>query len=108
VFQPHRYSRLSSLWDDFLKSFNAADIVYVCDVYSAGEDPIENISSEKFTQEISHKNAHYLPGSVEEIADFIYPKIQPDDMILTIGAGDITRLGNVIIEKIESNRTIKA
>jgi len=108
IFQPHRYSRLASLWNDFIKSFKDADIIYVCDVYSAGESPIENISSEKFCQEISHNNVHYIPGSVEEVADFIYSKIQPDDMILTIGAGDITRLGNIIIEKVESNRTIKA
>ncbi len=108
IFQPHRYSRLASLWNDFIKSFKDADIIYVCDVYSAGESPIENISSEKFCQEIPHNNVHYIPGSVEEVADFIYSKIQPDDMILTIGAGDITRLGNIIIEKVESNRTIKA
>lgn len=99
IFQPHRYTRLANLWHDFVNSFKDADIVYICDVYAASEKPLENISSEKFSREIKHNNVHYAAGPISCLPKVILPEIKPDDLVLTIGAGDITILGNILIEK---------
>lgn len=100
IFQPHRYTRLSSFWNDFTEAFNDADIVYVCDVYSANEKPIEDINSERLSKLINNNCVTYVKGSMEEVAEYVYTKIQPNDLVLTLGAGNITKLGNMLIEKI--------
>lgn len=99
IFQPHRYSRLADLWNDFVESFKDADVLYVCDVYAAGEKPFEGISAERFSREVNHTNAHYAPGAVDRLPEIVNSIIKPDDLVLTIGAGDITKLGYIIIEK---------
>ncbi len=99
VFQPHRYTRLANLWNDFLKCFDEADIIYVCDIYSAEELPIENINSENFTKQLENKHSCYIKGGLDNVADEIIKEIRADDMVLTMGAGSITRLGNIIINK---------
>jgi UDP-N-acetylmuramate--alanine ligase len=99
IFQPHRYSRLANLWNDFKESFKDADVLYVCDIYAACERPIEGISAEKFCKEVNHSNAHYAPGAVDRLPELVNSIIRPDDLVLTIGAGDITKLGYIIIEK---------
>jgi UDP-N-acetylmuramate--alanine ligase len=99
IFQPHRYTRLANLWNDFIKSFNDADVVYICDVYAASEKPIANISSEIFAKEIKHSNVHYASGPISKLPELISSVIRPDDLVLTIGAGDITKLGNILMEK---------
>lgn len=100
IFQPHRYTRLSTFWDDFTEAFKDADIVYVCDVYSANEKPIEDINSERLSKLINNNCVSYVKGSMEEVAEQVYNKIQPNDLVLTLGAGNITKLGNMLIEKI--------
>ena len=60
VFQPHRYTRLKSLWDEFKLAFNDADKLIILDVFSAGEDKIDNICSSNFAREISHKDVVYV------------------------------------------------
>lgn len=101
IFQPHRYTRFTQFFNDFLNSFDDADAVYVCDVYGASESPIEGISPQNFAETINHKAAQYAGGKLEAIAQKIYKNIQPDDLVITLGAGDITKLGNILIEKIE-------
>jgi len=106
IFQPHRYTRLQNFWNEFVNSFNNADLVYVCDVYSAGDKPIDNINSERLSKEIKNANVTYVPGPIERVADVICPNIKPDDLVLTIGAGDITKLGHIIIEKMGLDRVL--
>jgi len=108
IFQPHRYSRLANLWNDFIESFKDADVLYVCDVYSAGEKPFEGVSAERFSREVKHNNAHYAPGAVDRLQELVTSIIRPDDLVLTIGAGDITKLGYIIIEKEGQGRTVTA
>lgn len=96
IFQPHRYSRLSGLWDDFKKAFDYADVLYITDVYSAGEDPIEGITSEIFAKEINKENCKYISGDIKEVARKIYRELKKDDIVLTLGAGTITQLGKQI------------
>ncbi len=100
VFQPHRYTRLKGLWADFVKSFKHADLVYITDVYSAGESSIEGFTAEIFVSKIDHKNAVYAPGSLEEISQKVSKDLKPGDIVLTMGAGTITNLGTLLIEKI--------
>lgn len=99
VFQPHRYTRLSTFWEDFTKCFTSADIVYVCDVYAASEKPIDDITGERLAKCIKHNNCHYTGGSLEHVAEAIKDSIQPHDLVLTLGAGTITKLGNILLEK---------
>ncbi len=97
VFQPHRYSRFKGFWNEFKESFKDADMLVVTDVYAAGEDFLPDFNSEKFAHQIP--NAIYLKGSIDEIKDTISPCIKPDDIVLTIGAGDITQLGYKLCQK---------
>lgn len=96
VFQPHRYSRLQGLWEDFKDSFLYADCVVVTDVFPAGEAYNLEYNGESFAKEIG---ANYVPGTIDSIQDNVVKFIQPDDIVLTIGAGDITQLGRKICSK---------
>ncbi len=93
IFQPHRYTRLKGLWNDFLKSFGAVDKLIVVDVYSASEDPIEGINSKAFAQCFNNQDVTYIGGSMENAARKIIPLLKSGDMVITLGAGDVTRIG---------------
>ena len=96
IFQPHRYTRLKGLWEEFKESFNNADMLIALDVYSAGEDAIENINSKKFIQETKHNNAIYIDGDIESASKKIYPLLNKNDIVITLGAGTITKVGSLI------------
>ena len=91
VFQPHRYTRLQSLWSEFLGSFEGAGRVVVTDVYAASEDPIDGISGEKFASELD--GCEYISGSMEEVAEKLLPELKKGDVVIGLGAGTITALG---------------
>lgn len=93
VVQPHRYTRLSSLFDDFCTCFNDADSVIVADVYAAGEAPIEGASKEALAEGLKacgHKNVTVLP-SPGQLAGLVAGQAQSGDFIICLGAGDITK-----------------
>lgn len=98
IFQPHRYTRLKSLWNEFLESFNVVDKLYIVDVFNAGDKPLDNFNSKNFAVEISKKgiNATYIKGNINEAAKKITPELKKDDIVLTLGAGDITKIGGII------------
>ncbi len=93
IFQPHRYTRLKGLWNDFRKSFTAVDKLIVVDVYSASEDAIEGINSKAFVQSFQNEDVTYIGGSMENAARKILPLLKSGDMVITLGAGDVTRIG---------------
>lgn len=93
IFQPHRFTRLKGLWDDFLKSFGAVDKLIVVDVYSASEDAIEGVNSKTFAQCFKTDDVSYVGGSMENAARKILPLLKSGDMVITLGAGDVTRIG---------------
>ena len=95
VFQPHRYTRLKGLWEEFKHSFENSARIIVTDIYSASEDPIEGISSEKFVSEL--KGAEYIPGSIEEVGRKLLPTLKTGDVVIGLGAGTITNLGKSLI-----------
>ena len=91
VVQPHRYSRLKDLFDEFCTCFNDADHVYVTPVYEAGESPIEGISGESLVQGLAshgHRNAQNV--SRETLPDILRPNLKSGDYVIMLGAGDIT------------------
>lgn len=100
VFQPHRYTRLQSLWAEFLNSFDGVDKVIVTDVYAASEDKIEGINSEKFTSELMSKgiDCEYLAGDMKSVAQQLYPTLKSGDVIIGLGAGTITMLGKELLQ----------
>ena len=99
IFQPHRYTRLKGLWTEFQESFYSADTLYVVDVYPAGEDEIENINSKTFVDTIKHKNAKYISGTIEDCSRKIYKNLNKNDIVVTLGAGTITKVGTLIEEE---------
>lgn len=103
VFQPHRYTRTQELMDEFALAFNNADVLYVLDIYAASEEPIEGITAEVLTENIKrygHKNANYI-GDIDKAADAVVPNLLPGDLVITLGAGTVTRLSDEILEKIK-------
>lgn len=102
VFQPHRYSRTKLLFEDFLTAFHDADLLYVMDVYPASEKPIEGVSGKALCAGIrsrGHKTARFL-GDRTAIPAEVVEDLEPGDMIITLGAGDVTRLGPEIVEEL--------
>lgn len=106
VVQPHRYSRLGDLMDEFQQAFNDADIVYVAPVYAAGEDPIEGVSAEALASGLKargHRQARTITGA-DELADLLASEAQDGDMVICLGAGDITKWAAGLADAIGSRR----
>ncbi|MBK7708445.1 MAG: UDP-N-acetylmuramate--L-alanine ligase [Acidobacteria bacterium] len=104
VFQPHRYSRTHELMNEFALCFNNADVLFVTDIYAASENPIEGVTAEILTENIKqygHKNAVYI-GDVADAADKVIPFLQENDLVITLGAGSITRLSDELVERLSS------
>ncbi len=96
IFQPHRYSRLKDLFDEFCSSFNDADYVLLLDVYSAGEAPLKNfeaINLENGLSKYGHKNAIYI-NDKKALIKTILNLVKPADIIVCLGAGSITKIAN--------------
>jgi UDP-N-acetylmuramate--alanine ligase len=103
VFQPHRYTRTQSLMDEFATAFENADSLFVLDIYPAGEPPIPEITGEALARRIGEKGtprAKYV-SSFENAATSVIADAQEGDMILTLGAGSVSQLGPMIIEKLQ-------
>ncbi|MGQ0678060.1 MAG: UDP-N-acetylmuramate--L-alanine ligase [Actinomycetota bacterium] len=95
VFQPHLYSRTADLWNEFGAALAAADLVVVTDVYGAREDPVPGVTGKLIVESVCDhapgRQVAYLPR-LNEAAAFVREKILPGDLVLTLGAGDITTL----------------
>jgi UDP-N-acetylmuramate--alanine ligase len=100
LFQPHRFSRTQACWKDFTSCFQAADELYLLDVYPAGEAPIANITTKKLVEEMDHKSCHYLE-SKDVARDKLTSSLLPGDVFLTLGAGDVYRLGEEIATRVK-------
>ena len=105
VFQPHRYSRTQELMEEFALSFNNADVLYVLDIYAASEKPIEGVTAEILTENIKkfgHKNVTFI-GDIDSAAEKVCAELHPGDLVITLGAGTVTRLSDEIVERLKSN-----
>lgn len=94
VFQPHRYTRLQSLWDEFKNAFESAGRVIVTDVYAASEDVIEGITGKAFAADLPQ--AEYIGGNMEDVAQKLLPTLKTGNIVIGLGAGTITTLGKNI------------
>lgn len=100
AFQPHRYTRTRDLFHAFASVFDAADIVVITDIYSAREEPIEGITGESLFQEVAkHSQAKCLFFPFSSLADELSRLLRPHDVLLTIGAGNITQIGPAVLSK---------
>ncbi len=98
-FQPHRYSRTRALFKDFLSAFNEADVLLLFDVYAAGEEPIEEAAADRLCEAIrehGHKGARYA-GKAGDAGETVRSALQPGDIFLTMGAGDVWKLGEAVV-----------
>ena len=108
VFQPHRYTRTKFLLEEFATSFYNADLVIVTDIYPAGESPIPGVCAELIVdslKEHGHKYVHYLPD-LQEVPDFLTEIIRPGDMVLTLGAGDVWKVGEELEKLINKDHPL--
>ena len=98
VVQPHRYTRLASLFEEFCTCFNDADAVIVADVYAAGEQPIEGASQQALVEGLrTHGHRHVLPLTAPDaLASMVRDMAQPGDMVVCLGAGNITQWANAL------------
>ena len=107
VFQPHRYTRTQAFAKDFGRAFDEADSAIFMDVYAAGESPIPGITGKTLIREIQarlpHKDLAYFP-SRPELIDYLLVKCEPGDLLLTMGAGDVTSIGPALLEHYEKAR----
>ncbi|TCK06584.1 UDP-N-acetylmuramate--L-alanine ligase [Phorcysia thermohydrogeniphila] len=92
LFQPHRFSRVSSLWREFVNVLKGIENLYICDIYPAGETPIPGITAERLAKECG---AVYC-GSLEEACAILSGVLQEGDVFLSMGAGDVTRAFELI------------
>ncbi|MBN2841122.1 MAG: UDP-N-acetylmuramate--L-alanine ligase [Coriobacteriia bacterium] len=103
VFQPHRYSRTQALGSDFGGAFEDADRVVLMDVYSAGEAPIPGVSGKTILsamlQQAPRTQAAYFPHR-DEIEAYLAPRVRAGDLVMTMGAGDVTTLGSGIVRAV--------
>lgn len=102
LFQPHTYTRTMALLDDFSTAFGEADKIVLAEIYAAREKNIHKISSKTLMNKIKEKDPAkevYFFKDFEEIANFVYNNAEEGDLIITMGAGDIYKVGEMILEK---------
>ena len=110
VFQPHRYSRTQLLMNEFAGAFGDADTLFILDIYAASEQPIAGITGEalaRHIQEVGKHEACYA-ASFADAAEAVVAGALDGDMILTLGAGNVSQLGPMILEKLKARLTVPA
>jgi UDP-N-acetylmuramate--alanine ligase len=104
IFQPHRFTRTRDLMDEFASAFADADTVCLLDIYPASEKPIEGITSAVLAGHISGEGNVRVTqaASFADAVDQVVPLVKPGDMVLTLGAGSVSQLGALLMEKLEA------
>ena len=100
IFQPHLYSRTRDFHQEFARAFQNADVFICTDIYGAREKPIDGVSAELITstaKQYGHKRVHYIQDK-NQVPEALNNIILPGDMVITMGAGDIWRQNEKIIE----------
>ncbi|HET8613777.1 MAG TPA: UDP-N-acetylmuramate--L-alanine ligase [Sphingomonas sp.] len=107
VVQPHRFTRLHDLMEEFQQAFNDADMVYVAPVYAAGEQPIEGVDADALVAGLrrrGHRSANSIAGP-DALAKELAGVVKPDDMVICLGAGDITKWAAGLASAVEAERS---
>ena len=103
VFQPHRYTRTQLCFEDFLSAFHDADCLIVTDIYAAGEKERMGVHAKRLAEGVrkqGHKEVHYLQD-FSGIVSHLVEVCQEGDMVLTLGAGDVYRVGEMLLEELQ-------
>jgi UDP-N-acetylmuramate--alanine ligase len=109
VFQPHRYTRVRDLREEFECSFYQADLLLITDIYPAGEEPLEGVDADSLAQGIiahGHRNVVQVPR-VEDVPAALRERVQAGDLVITLGAGDVTGVGDRLLEQLRTGSTGK-
>jgi UDP-N-acetylmuramate--alanine ligase len=108
IFQPHRFSRTRDLMEEFTAAFNDADSLFVLDIYAASESPIEGITAQVLAQKIRDNTVRVgrYAGSTTEAIDSAVDIAREGDMILTLGAGSVSQLGPMILQKLKEREAV--
>jgi UDP-N-acetylmuramate--alanine ligase len=101
VFQPHRYSRTAAFASEFAQVLDLADIVYLLEVYPASEEPIPGVSSLLISGQMSPLKAHFQPSMIEVVEEITRQAVK-GDLIITLGAGDVSSLAPVIVKSLQN------
>ena len=108
VFQPHTYTRTRDFHDEFGKSFLNADLVIITDLYPAREQPIQGVNGElvaKSATDFGHRHVSYVPEK-NDVPAHLSSLLEPGDIVLTMGAGDIWKIGETILEELSKKREV--
>jgi UDP-N-acetylmuramate--alanine ligase len=106
IFQPHRYTRTLALMDEFARSFNQADAVYVLDIYGASEKPIEGVTADSLAarmREFGHRNAQYI-GGMDDVVAAVLSEAKQGDVVMTLGAGNVWQTGDQVLQRLKGMR----
>jgi UDP-N-acetylmuramate--alanine ligase len=101
LFQPHRFTRTRLLWDEFCRAFHLADVLLVCDVYPAGEEPIPGVNAEALARDIAargHRHAVYA-GDLKSAVERLTAEARDGDVVLTLGAGSVWTAGEELLRR---------
>jgi UDP-N-acetylmuramate--alanine ligase len=102
IFQPHTFTRTAEFYEEFADSFSDADLVFVTDIYPAREKPIEGITAKlivETAQKKGNKNVRYIPFD-ENLCDEIKKILKPNDVVITLGAGDIWKVADKLFAEL--------
>jgi UDP-N-acetylmuramate--alanine ligase len=104
IFQPHRYTRTQLLLDEFARAFNDADTISVLDIYAASEAPIPGVTGRHLAERIANDGNHHSSyvASFAEAAERIAKSAHSGDLILTLGAGNVSQVGPMILDQLEA------
>lgn len=109
AFQPHRFSRTLLCWNEFVNCFNGVDQLFILDIYPAGEEPLANIHSQRLVGEIQERRPELMvqhisvgPKYQSSAFEAIRHELRPGDVFVTLGAGDVWKLGIQILDELES------
>ena len=109
VFQPHRYTRTQYLYDEFGQAFTMADELFLTEIYPAGEEPIEGVSSNLIQQSVKKhegRDVVVIPH-LDQVPDYISPIVREGDVIVTLGAGDIYKVGHAILSMLDKKGVVQ-
>jgi UDP-N-acetylmuramate--alanine ligase len=104
IFQPHRYTRTRDLFDEFVTAFDDASTVEVLDIYAASEEPIEGVNSPALVAAMRREGVEYAATSERAIAKVV-ERAEPNDVILTLGAGSVSQIAPQVLERLGTHHT---
>ncbi len=107
IFQPHRYTRTNDLMDEFAKSFGAVDQLFLMDIYPAGEKPLDGVSSAALLEKLEKRGQKNLTYRADrsELIGMLRASLVPGDVVITLGAGDVYRVGEQLLSDMKGSAT---